>query len=721
MQSGHCSRHAGDLNGSAYVSDVEDMDFTDSDRCSSCESALTTPATPVDGKQEHSVMSRAALDALPVEVFWRICAQFPSHAPLSQLSQASRALHGAAIPELYRTVRLTPASPASLVKLVTYLPTHAYFIRRVVLSAPQSQQSLSYASAQLTLESPNPRQPMIMDAEDATKVASIMEQLPRVRAFEWNACQMALPVELMDTVLRLPELAFFQTCSVPKNVPQLPMLSLRSLRILRLRSLDEARMVNGIIHAAKSTLTSLSVRVAERADLCSSVYNDIDGLQLHPWANHAPLLQQQQAAEPLPLEDTEDADFLSTTHLKSMFLRVLLRGLDNEGNKLVLDSLGLFSFPRVDITLIAQCVQFESLKTLRLDTMDNRVLTTLSEQTVLPSTMKTLDLTFGKATFPLTPIPAAEVASSPGAESEQIPDSRPLMMSTLLRDLRGLENLNLKILCEPHTESEVLSMHIAPWLRTQDSPDEHGRPHHFGRTDSGNRRSRRHSRKWSGSSLSSGVHLKKLSIHVWSIAAGQTIVLAPWSLNDLRDLARSRAGRNIKSLAIDFSRNTTRFEDVIDHMKKFTHLRRLYLNYTPSVYYGSGIYDICRRQATLMKGALPNLELLWMNSVELVMPIRRKGQAASSTASNSHASSPSSGTATPIITEHALVRQNNAGRLQTLNLRGNCNNGMALDEPLGYDDDEDGDDDSDEGIDEHDSDDFFADDDNFHIFANRLF
>ncbi|KAK7203759.1 hypothetical protein BZA70DRAFT_282001 [Myxozyma melibiosi] len=568
-----------------------------------------------------------------------------------------------------------------------------------------------------------------------------------------------MPADILSAILLLPDLRALQTCSIPSTTYAPPPFQprLRSLRILRLRSLDEARTVAGILHACRDTLACISIRVAERDDLADNVINDLEPRLWNPAPQN---------------EDDGDEIDLTTTNLKSQFLHVLLTNpSSSEPLKLKIESLALFNFPRLNLDFLSSIVRFSGLHTLRLDTMDNQVLSTLSRDTVLPPVMKVLDLTFGKAAFPLAPTAATPEPPAHEGQPSEI-ENRPPMMSTLLRDLRAVENLNLKLFCEPLTEGRVMSEYIAPWLLSLNSSSNsnninarekhryhqyHAHHHHLRHLRHSQRRqsqhdSRRHTqthrRNQSTCTACAAaaaiatpstppVHLKKLSIHIWSIAAGQSIALAPWSLQDLQTLATSAAGRHIRSLAIDFSRHVIAFEDLVSHMQKLPALQHLYLNYTPTTYYGMGVYDVCRRQATILKAALPGLELLWMNSIELVVPIRCKRSPSPSVSESnprSTSTASNSGVSTPVVTERSVVRSGGVDgeaieRLATEGLVSNDDH-HSIDDDEEYAYDEEFEDDYEEeeeeyeetaGYDEHFGDEFFADDNNFHIFATKLF
>lgn len=615
---------------------------------------------------------------------------------------------------------------------------HADLIRRVVICSSTSKPDVTPSFPQSLNQYIEQSVPStVSDPHQVDAIARAISQLYRVQTVEWNVCKISLPAAVLSAILSLPDLLALQMCSVPLTLLMnisAPLPKLRSLRILRLRSLDETRTVSGILKEFKDSLTCLSIRVAERDDLSADVVNDVDR---PAWHAHPNFQQQQQ-------DEAADID-LETTNLKSKFLEVLLKDID-ESDKLSVESLALFDFPRINLEFLASRVSFSALNTLRLHSTDSQVFSTLTTNTVLPRTMKTLDLTLGKAAFPLSPIQRPPQVAQPGEEITPI-DTRPPMMSTLLRDLYAVEYLNLKLLCEPLTESRVMSEHIAPWLlqlnRGQDYNSQYRghlrRSIKHSRQQSMSHRTRHSTRGSRYHNTSSPiVHLRKLSIHIWSISAGQNIVLAAWSLDDLRVLATSAAGKHIQSLAIDFSRNATSFNDLVTHMQKFPVLHHLYLNYTPTVYYGIGIYDICRRQATILKSALPNLELLWMNSVELVVPIRRK-RTPSVTQNAGGTASGSSGTSTPVVAERSVVRSQinseaiaqltsdefNSGPRHTSGVQscGFHEGDVEADDNDALVDDEEDDMDVGEGdgYDEHFGDEFFADDNNFHIFATKLF
>ncbi|KAK9465527.1 hypothetical protein V1512DRAFT_210583 [Lipomyces arxii] len=475
-------------------------------------------------------MDTKKLENLPLEVYWRICWHVPSK---SQLSLASRHMHTVTIPELFRSVKFKAEDSATLAQRFANVVKYANLIRRVTVSS----------STLFTIE----------QAEDEM-VASVIGTLDRVFSFEWNACTITLSRQILSAVLALPELIYIQTCSVPVGVQVKQMNTLKSIRLLRLRSLDEAEVVNGLIRHSPA-LTRLSIRVAEPNELNV---------------------------------DTESA---------TMFLPVLFEGISG----LDLETLALFNFARLDINYLSHCVRFENLTTLRLDSSDPFVHSAVSESLKFPSAMRTLDLTFGRSAVSY--------------------DGAPLL-TVLCRDLRSVENLNLKFLCAPLAHDHVLDTIVAPLVLNLSALP---------------------------------FKLRKLSLHVWSISSGHYLLLAPWSLNHLDTLAHSVSGSNLRSLALDLSRNATPFQDLIDHLGPLKSLRELYVNYAPSFYYGTGIYDICRREAMALKTALPGLELIWLNSVELKMPVRK--------------------------------------RLK------------------GWDDQ----------YDEHVGDEYFADDNNFHVFASRLF
>ncbi|KAK9460545.1 uncharacterized protein V1516DRAFT_625583 [Lipomyces oligophaga] len=603
------------------------------------------------------------LDKLPVEVLWRICSMV-QQASLSNLSQTSKLLHKNAVPVLYHdvTLPLFASNAAGIVNTVCSLPFYALpYIQRLRFTSSNSlAQDGQHAREFHTLQDIWEAHLRGMDdsvvhlpSEDAVKIGSAVLNMPSVRTFEWNACRVALPCELLEAILQLPTLVGLQMCSVPPilRATGTALPRLKSLRILRLRSLDETRTIAGIINAFSDSLSYLSVRVADKDDLDSSVIDDIN---------------QQQS----------DVFDLFTTHNKSAFLAVLLSYLSYP---LQLDTLALFNFPRINFELLCSRIDLSTLTSFRLDTPDSLALRTLSETSILPSELKTLDLTFSKSLFPL--------------HRDEEYEFSPLM-TTLLRNVRAVENLNLKLVCEPLTEDRVLNQFIVPWLlslETTSKPQRRRRNHHY-----------HHRHLSSMTEYEKPITLHKLSVHVWSISNSQTIVLAPWSLPDLQRLATSSAGSQIRSLAIDFSRAAVRFRDLVDHMQKFSRLRRLFLNYTPTVFYGAGVYDICQRQAAMLKGALPRLELLWMNSVELAMPIRKRHLSPSENSKSPKLKRAAnkiskSGIATPIVSETPVVRAQNS------------NNDL--------DEDDEDEEDEDYDWDEHDGDEFFADDNNFNVFT----
>ncbi|KAK9369547.1 hypothetical protein V1509DRAFT_657745 [Lipomyces kononenkoae] len=634
------------------------------------------------------------LDKLPTEIYWQICRLFETKAALNNLSLTSKAVRSATLPELYRDVNITPTDRLSLARVAEYLPCYANYIRRITVSAPDPNIDNYDSPLSFTVATGGAADDdSAVAATEEQEIAKSLSRLTNVSSFEWNDCPVVLPAEILTAVLRLPKLVNFQTCSLP---PQITILDppvgswLLSLRILRLRSLDEARVLNGIVRHCKNTLAYLSIRVAERDELSATVLDDIDTRHhhFHPhhfaWGGAAfaggfqpnialPLLQLDPSAN---RQDNEED--LVTTNLKSMFLKVVFNDVweqqhddgDVEDSKLLsLHTLALYNFPRVDLTFLAQRVNFSKLRVLRIDTMDPLVLTTLSQTTVLPPRMKTLDLTFGKAAFPIPP-------PAPSSADDVV---RPPLMATLLRDLRQVEKLNLKLLCEPMRQDTVLSAHIVPWLIGLDhTADNHHKRQHA---------------------------LKKLSIHVWSVSSGHHVLLAAWTLADLHALATCQAGATIKSLAVDLSRGTSPFPDLVTNLKEFKCLRKLYINYAPSVYYGSGVYDVCRRQAAVLKEQVAKLELIWLNSVELRAPYRRRDGADG------------------VFTSTSSARASLSPVSSYGNSRKRCRSpagALNFEYENGYDYDDDDDDDDIEDRDEHCSDEYFADDGNFNIFASSM-
>ncbi|KAK9325890.1 hypothetical protein V1517DRAFT_126004 [Lipomyces orientalis] len=655
-----------------------DAVHVDADAMEMADDSIMFPAPDVEGEGMWS--KRTTLDKLPMEVYWQICSQFQTKGALNNLSLTSKSVYSATLPELYRTVNVTPTDVSSLARTAASLSRHAAHIRRITVSAPpDNDYDDSPLSFTVQRVEPGARR-LRMSAVEAEAIASSISRLTNMFSFEWNDCPVVLPCEILAAVLCLPRLMYFQTCSLPSQMPDVswPHGSwLRALRILRLRSLDEARVLNGIVRNCKHTLGYLSIRVAEREELSDSVVDDVDPRQLAWGANFHFGLPPN-----IPLQPPTHDDDLASTNVKSKFLAVVFKDvIDHDGEKLYLDSLALFNFPRVDLSFLAQRVNFAKLRVLRIDTMDPFVLNTLSDKTVLPPRMKTLDLTFSKAVFPLAPLRSIMLPAEPG-QDEQQPDTRPPLMSTFLRELRQVENLNLKLVCEPTRQDVVLSAHVAPWLLTlgnTPTPDNHD-------TDR---------RTYS---------LKKLSIHIWSVSSGHHVLLAPWALAHLHSLATSRPGAGIKSLAIDLSRGATPFPYLVTTLKEFKSLKKLYVNYAPSVYYGSGVYDVCRRQAATLKEQVRGLELIWLNSVELRVPYRRQDGADGIFTSTSSArrmpfSSPSASSAAPAAPAAAP-----AAPAAALN--------FEYENEYDYDNEDD--------HDEHCGDEYFADDGNFNIFANRI-
>ncbi|KAK9386414.1 hypothetical protein V1515DRAFT_137810 [Lipomyces mesembrius] len=641
-----------------------------------------------DVEDEDVWSKRMKLDRLPMEVYWQICSQFQTKGALSNLSLTSKSVYSATLPELYRAVTITPTDMSSLARITASLPSHAAHIRRITVSAPEGDRDDSPLSFTVQRGDEETRCPRMSPAE-ATGIATSILRLKNVFSFEWNDCPIVLPFEILAAVLLLPQLMNFQTCSLPSQMPDIssPRGSwLRSLRVLRLRSLDEARVLNGIVRHCKNTLGYLSIRVAEREELSTAVVDDMDTRQFAWGANFHFGVQPNISLQPQLEQPNHDEDLIST-NLKSKFLNVVFNDvIEQDDEKLYLDTLALFNFPRVDLTFLAKLVNFSKLRALRIDTMDPLVLTTLSEGTVLPSRMKTLDLTFGKAVFPTVQLPSIMLPVHPAQdEQEPQPDVRPPLMSTLLRELRQVENLNLKLLCEPTRQDLVLSAHVAPWLFTL-----HGAPPASADHDGDKR----------------PYTLKKLSIHIWSVSSGHHVLLAPWTLTNIHALATSKAGAGIKSMAIDLSRGATPFPELVTTLKEFKSLRNLYVNYAPSVYYGSGVYDVCRRQAATLKEQVTGLELIWLNSVELRVPYRRRDGAdgvvtsTSSARNMPYSSSSASASAT------------------SLDNRTRCRSPGALN--FEYENEYDYDYDYDDDHDEHCGDEYFADDGNFNIFANRM-
>ncbi|KAK9239143.1 hypothetical protein V1525DRAFT_64386 [Lipomyces kononenkoae] len=588
-----------------------------------------------------------------------------------------------------------------LARVAEHLPAYAKHIRRITVSAPEPDHDDDAPLSFTVHERANPGG-QGGEMFESTEIARSICRLNNVSSFEWNDCPVVLPAEILAAVLQLPKLVDFQTCSLPSQI--LPDMynaaalgsRLWSVRILRLRSLDEARVLNGIIRHCQNTLAYLSIRVAERDELSAAVVDDID-TRRHQFAwgafgglqpNIALQPHQLQLEPPLVVHDQD----LVTTNLKSKFLNVVFNNVwdqhdehehDDTRSLLCLDTLALYNFPRMDLTFLAQRVNLSRLRVLRIDTMDPLVLTTLSETTVLPVRMKTLDLTFGKAAFAMPLVQPTEPQA----------DERPPLMATLLRDLRQVENLNLKLLCEPTRQDIVLSTYIVPWL--------------LGLHASSPATAENHKRPYA---------LKKLSIHVWSVSSGHHVLLAPWTLADLHALATCKAGAKIKSLAIDLSRGASPFPDLVTSLKQFKSLKKLYVNYAPSVYYGSGVYDVCRRQAAVLKEQVTRLELIWMNSVELRAPYRRRdgakgvftstssARAATTSTSPGYSSSSAFGTATMIDGRSSRKRCRSPSGTAGLNFE--YENGYDY-----YDDEE---------HDEHCGDEYFADDGNFNIFASRM-
>ncbi|KAK9332804.1 hypothetical protein V1520DRAFT_324349 [Lipomyces starkeyi] len=639
-----------------------------------------------DVEDEDVWSKRVKLDKLPMEVYWQICSQFQTKGALSNLSLTSKSVYSATLPELYRAVNISPTDMSSLARITASLPSHAGHIRRITVSAPESDRDDSPLSFTVQRGDEGTRCPRMSPAE-ATGIATSISRLKNVISFEWNDCPIVLPSEILAAVLLLPKLMSFQTCSLPSKMPDIssPRRSwLRSLRVLRLRSLDEARVLNGIVRHCKDTLGYLSIRVAEREELSATVVDDMDTRQL-AWGANFHFGVQPNIPFHQQLEQPNDEDLIST-NLKSKFLNVVFNDvIEQDDEKLYLDTLALFNFPRVDLTFLAKLVNFSKLRALRIDTMDPLVLNTLSDCTVLPSRMKTLDLTFGKAVFPIARLPSIMLPVHPAQdEQEPQPDVRPPLMSTLLRELRQVENLNLKLLCEPTRQDLVLSTHIAPWLLTLHGASPASADH------DGDKRP---------------YTLKKLSIHIWSVSSGHHVLLAPWTLTHIHALATSNAGAGIKSLAIDLSRGATPFPELVTTLKEFKSLRKLYVNYAPSVYYGSGVYDVCRRQAATLKEQVTGLQLIWLNSVELRVPYRRRDGAdgvftsTSSAGNMPYSSSSASASATSL--DNSRTRCRSPGALN-----------FEYENEYNYDDDED--------HDEHCGDEYFADDGNFNIFANRM-
>ncbi|KAK9347378.1 hypothetical protein V1522DRAFT_401923 [Lipomyces starkeyi] len=637
--------------------------------------------------EDEDVWSKGVkLDKLPMEVYWQICSQFQTKGALSNLSLTSKSVYSATLPELYRAVNITPTDMSSLARITASLPSHARHIRRITVSAPEGDRDDSPLSFTVQRGEEGTRCPRMSPAE-AAGIATSISRLKNVISFEWNDCPIVLPSEILAAVLLLPKLMNFQTCSLPSQMADIfsPRGSwLRSLRVLRLRSLDEARVLNGIVRHCKDTLGYLSIRVAEREELSATVVDDMDTRQFAWGANFhfgvQPNIPVQQQLE----QPNHDEDLIST-NLKSKFLNVVFNDINEQDDeKLYLDTLALFNFPRVDLTFLAKLVNFSKLRALRIDTMDPLVLNTLSDCTVLPPRMKTLDLTFGKAVFPIARLPSIMLPVHPTqVEQEPQPDVRPPLMSTLLRELRQVENLNLKLLCEPTRQDLVLSAHIAPWLLTLHGASPASADH------DGDKRP---------------YALKKLSIHIWSVSSGHHVLLAPWTLTNIHALATCKAGAGIKSLAIDLSRGATPFPELVTTLKEFKSLRKLYVNYAPSVYYGSGVYDVCRRQAATLKEQVTGLQLIWLNSVELRVPYRRRDGAdgvftsTSSAGNMPYSSSSASASATSL--DNSRTRCRSPGALN-----------FEYENEYDYDD---------EDHDEHCGDEYFADDGNFNIFANRM-
>ncbi|KAK9376088.1 uncharacterized protein V1513DRAFT_424015 [Lipomyces chichibuensis] len=629
----------------------------------------------VEDEDEDVWTKRVKLDRLPMEVYWQICSQFQTTGALSNLSLTSKSVYSATLPELYRAVNITPTDMSSLARITASLPSYAAHIRRITVSAHDGDRDDSPLSFIIQRGERSPG----MSGVEAAGIAASIARLKNVFSFEWNDCPIVLPSEILAAVLQLPKLMNFQTCSLPSQMPDIssPRGSwLRSLRVLRLRSLDEARVLNGIVRHCKDTLGYLSIRVAEREELSATVVDDVDTRQFAWGANFHFGVQPN-----IPLQHDED---LISTNLKSKFLNVVFNDvIEQDGEKLYLDTLALFNFPRVDLTFLAKRVNFSKLRALRIDTMDPLALNTLSDCTVLPAHMKTLDLTFGKAVFPIAPLPSTVLPVHPvEEEQEPQPDVRPPLMSTLLREMRQVENLNLKLFCEPTRQDLVLSAHIAPWLLTLHAAASVSADH------DGDKRQ---------------YTLKKLSIHIWSISSGHHVLLAPWTLANIHALATSIAGSGIKSLAIDLSRGASPFPELVTTLKEFKSLRKLYINYAPSVYYGSGVYDVCRRQAATLKEQVTGLQLIWLNSVELRIPYRRRDNvdgvfsSTSSARNMPYSSSSASASATSL---DSRTRCRSAGALN-----------FEYENEYDYED---------EDHDEHCGDEYFADDGNFNIFANRM-
>ncbi|KAK9456408.1 hypothetical protein V1511DRAFT_281390 [Dipodascopsis uninucleata] len=648
------------------------------------------------------------LERLPVEIYWRIC-NYLSYKDLSQLSIVGHALHNASIPPLYRSVTIDLKS-SSLENILNSVVKYGEHVKKVRISTSRIQIENATGPANntswtanysthftgLDVISPCGRcLPAHVPQYITSQLVSALRNLRHLVTFEWAMCEFHPPPDLISILLQLRSLQQFQTCVVPlvtdymlDNIARESSAApVHSLRILGIHSLEHAHVVGRLIRLFGSSLKSISIRV--------SVHT----------SSSAPA---SAAASPDPTA-LEFFDRILDTISLAPSSPTVYSHMHGRENVIAVSTLALFGFPRVNIFKLALVFDLRQLSTLRIDTSDPDIITTYlatatslapsnhpattshrgathmykPQSAVMAKDLQTIDLTFS----------CAHVSTSDAAQFFQ----------TFLGAVDAVENINLKIQTAPMMQDAVLSNVVANWV--------------VGLYP------RRH-------------RLRKLSVHIWSIVGEQHILLAPWTPSDLTDLAESLSGRSLASLAIDMSRSDTVFSRVVDAIKVFPAIRKLYLNYTPTVYFGKGIYDICRTQAITLKREC-NLDFIWLNSVELKQPLRRANRikprnynserkTASShrssrlspssllSSSNMLSSLPSAASSSSSLSSFA--DENFGSEYYDYNDDYENDNNDDIDSVNGYDSDE-----LEDAINGHVRDDYFADDSNFHIIANRLF